>query len=587
MARGGQRMDAEMRRGPGTPQRRRHGTGPQGREWSRYGAVYTEFETAVRLWGVGAGIEQEGSPVDEAGHRRRRRGVQDAQRWGDRVQRQSAGKAQCEGGQCRAATGKSDPYGGEMQRWCVHVWVTRWRRDVTGMAWRARAACSGRWHRGDMKSGITIDQKNETLLRKVLVTSGHPPHALCVAPCDAAKVGATQRLSIYLLLRSVGDGREEQGTSQVDLQGAASSLCAAPADQHHRISDAAIPGSSVAYMGPRSTEMRAVDAHAGLDAQELVPAHAAPRDGCHCTARSGLCFLTSARINPVQWVSLSPASSSRNGRAKGGKGRETHPARARYATPMGCTPCVLYLTESCPPQAILVSIIVSQTRKEGKERDDNTQPRVVLVARSGDQCAQGRVRPQHGDVIAQHREHLRRLIHPFRQRGDVVAQRRKHLCWLAPPRRPLHATVFSALRAGEAERADPALDPELGVIEDSASERELEVCGTEVAAERGGDGVKGCEAHGCEAQVRSAGCAGVRTMGGAKVTSECRVERGAVRRGGWGVEGVEGVIQEVKDEEHVFWMASSCTTCLRALAGSAARRRYGEGPAGRFRERWV
>ncbi|KAJ7882075.1 hypothetical protein B0H14DRAFT_3128928 [Mycena olivaceomarginata] len=57
----------------------------------------------------------------------------------------------------------------------------------------------------------------------------------------AAKVGAAQRLSIYVLLRSVGDGREEQGTSQVDLQGAASSLCAAPADQHHRISDAAIP----------------------------------------------------------------------------------------------------------------------------------------------------------------------------------------------------------------------------------------------------------------------------------------------------------------------------------------------------------
>ncbi|KAJ7867687.1 hypothetical protein B0H14DRAFT_2730682 [Mycena olivaceomarginata] len=183
-------------------------------------------------------------------------------------------------------------------------------------------------------------------------TSGHPPHALCVAPCDAAKVGATQRLSIYLLLRSVGDGREEQGTSQ----------------------------------------------------------------------------------------------------------------------------------------AILVSIIVSQTRKEGKERDDNTQPRVVLVARSGDQCAQGRVRPQHGDVIAQHREHLRRLIHPFV---------------------PLHAAAFSA-SAGmlsrsaastsvgslhPAERADPALDPELGVIEDSASERELEVCGTEVAAERGSDGVKGCEAQ--------------------------------------------------------------------------------------------
>ncbi|KAJ7798270.1 hypothetical protein B0H14DRAFT_2907142 [Mycena olivaceomarginata] len=140
-------------------------------------------------------------------------------------------------------------------------------------------------------------------------------------------------------------------------------------------------------------------------------------------------------------------------------------------------------------QAILVSIIVSQTRKEGKERDDNTQPRVVLVARSGDQCAQGRVRPQHGDVIAQHREHLRRLIHPFV---------------------PLHAAAFSA-SAGMlsrsaastsvgslhpvAERADPALDPELGVIEDSASERELEVCGTEVAAERGGDGVKGCEAQ--------------------------------------------------------------------------------------------
>ncbi|KAJ7792870.1 hypothetical protein B0H14DRAFT_2623391 [Mycena olivaceomarginata] len=111
--------------------------------------------------GKGAGIEQAGSTVDEAGHRRRRRGAQDAQRWGDQVQRQSAGKVQCEGGQCRAATGKNDPYGGEMQRCvCMSVWqwvqgdggVTRWGRDVTGMAWRARAACSGqgwRWHRGD------------------------------------------------------------------------------------------------------------------------------------------------------------------------------------------------------------------------------------------------------------------------------------------------------------------------------------------------------------------------------------------------------------------------------------------------------
>ncbi|KAJ7310158.1 hypothetical protein DFH08DRAFT_823191 [Mycena albidolilacea] len=70
----------------------------------------------------GAGIEQEGSPVDEAGHRRRRRGVQDAQRWRDRVQRQSAGKAQCEGGQCRVVTGKNDPYGGEIQRCSGRRW---------------------------------------------------------------------------------------------------------------------------------------------------------------------------------------------------------------------------------------------------------------------------------------------------------------------------------------------------------------------------------------------------------------------------------------------------------------------------------
>ncbi|KAJ7822221.1 hypothetical protein B0H14DRAFT_2829333 [Mycena olivaceomarginata] len=199
-------------------------------------------------------------------------------------------------------------------------------------------------------------------------TSRHPPHALCVAPCDTAKVGAAQRLSIY-----------EQGTSQVYLRGAASSLC-----------------------------------------------------------------------------------------------------------------------------AILGSIIFSQTGKEGKERDDNAQPRAAPGARSGDQCAQGRVRPQRRDVIAQHREHLRRLIHPFVPLHAVAFSASAGMlsCSAAStsvgslhPVVPLHATVFSALRAGEAERADPALDPELGGIEDSASERELEVRGTEAAAECGGNGVKGCEAQ--------------------------------------------------------------------------------------------
>jgi hypothetical protein len=104
---------------------------------------------------------------------------------------------------------------------------------------------------------------------------------------------------------------------------------------------------------------------------------------------------------------------------------------------------------------------------------------------------------------------------------------------------PLHAAVFSALRAGEAERADSALDPELGGIEDSGSERELEVRGTEAAAERGGDGVKGCEA-----QVRcrcGARCAGVRAMGGAKVTSE-RFERNATEVRGAGAEQVRGAV---------------------------------------------
>ncbi|KAJ7805464.1 hypothetical protein B0H14DRAFT_2880712 [Mycena olivaceomarginata] len=189
------------------------------------------------------------------------------------------------------------------------------------------------------------------------------------------QVGAAQRLSIYVLLRSVGDGREEQGTSQVYLRGAASSLC-----------------------------------------------------------------------------------------------------------------------------AILVSIIFSQTGKEGKERDDNAQPRAVLGARSGDQCAQGRVRPQRGDVIAQHREHLPPA------RGMLSCSAASTSVGSLHPVVPLHATVFSALRAGEAERADPALDPELGGIEDSASERELEVRGTEAAAECGGNGVKGCEAQvRCRCGARCAG----------------------------------------------------------------------------------
>ncbi|KAJ7811568.1 hypothetical protein B0H14DRAFT_2859916 [Mycena olivaceomarginata] len=195
------------------------------------------------------------------------------------------------------------------------------------------------------------------------------------------QVGAAQRLSIYVLLRSVGDGREEQGTSQVYLRGAASSLC-----------------------------------------------------------------------------------------------------------------------------AILVSIIFSQTGKEGKERDDNAQPRAVLGARSGDQCAQGRVRPQRSDVIAQHREHLRRLIHPFvpLHAAAFSASAGMFSCSAAStsvgslhPVVPLRATVFSALRAGEAERADPALDPELGRIEDSASERELEGCEAQVRCRCGARcAVRGRESDG-------------------------------------------------------------------------------------------
>jgi hypothetical protein len=111
---------------------------------------------------------------------------------------------------------------------------------------------------------------------------------------------------------------------------------------------------------------------------------------------------------------------------------------------------------------------------------------------------------------------------------------------------PLHATVFSALRAGEAEHTDPALDPEFGRIEDSAGERELEVHGTEAAAERGGGGVQGCRCSAGAVQVQGAGrgarCAGVGVKGGAKVMSES-VERRATGVRGAGAVQVRGAVR--------------------------------------------
>ncbi|KAJ7310690.1 ribosomal protein L35Ae-domain-containing protein [Mycena albidolilacea] len=122
-------------------------------------------------------------------------------------------------------------------------------------------------------------------------------------------------------------------------------------------------------------------------------------------------------------------------------------------------------------QGSKVRVIWGQT---GKERDDNAQPRVVLGAQSGDQCTQGRIHPQRGDVIVQHREHLHQLLHPFiplhaaafsASMGMLSCSTASTSVGTLHPVVPLHATVFSTLCAGEADRADPALDPKLIGIE--------------------------------------------------------------------------------------------------------------------------